>query len=102
MSDENSDTSPVRIKWEVPLPWLLGVLAIIVAQAGIVYFGQIRQAEILVEQGATIKDVLRQVRDLSALISSNNVKDVEHDMKIADHERRLQAAEFRELQRTQR
>lgn len=99
MTDENSEKSPVRIKWEVPLPWLLGVLAIIVGQAGIVYFGQIRQAEILVEQSSAIKDVLRQVRELNSLISSNNVKDVEHDMKIADHERRMQAAEFREMQR---
>jgi len=98
MSDqeESREVSPIRIKWEVPLPWLLGAMFVIVGQAIGVYFSQQRQGEMLVEQMAAQKELLRQVKDLSMMISSNNVKDVEHDMKIADHERRLQAYELRQ------
>lgn len=113
MSDDNSRASEqqdggFRVRWEVPLPWLISGMVLICAQAAIVYFGQIRQGELQqeqaiaikelrLEQSASIKELTRQVRELSQIITINNVKDVEHDLKLADHDRRLTLIEGRYL-----
>lgn len=89
------DESKIRIRWEVPLPWLLGGALFLGGQAAILYFGQIRQGELIAEQSSKITDMTKQVRDLNTLIGSNNLKDVEHDLKLADHERRMIVLEAR-------
>lgn len=94
-TDTSESESRIRIRWEVPLPWLVGGLIVICVQAAIVYFGQIRQGEIQQEQNVSIKELVKQVRELNTLIISNNVKDVEHDFKLIDHERRLASLESR-------
>jgi hypothetical protein len=83
----------LRIRWEVPLPWLIGGIVVICVQAAIVYFAQVRQGELLAEQSITIRELLKQVKEINLLITSGNLKDVEHDLKISDHERRLNYVE---------
>jgi hypothetical protein len=99
MSEANLDCqdSPLRIKWEVPLPWLIGGIVLICFQSAVVYFGQIRQGELILDQSAKIAELSKKLGEVSTLIGTNNVKDVEHDLKLADHERRLQIAEMRSV-----
>lgn len=99
MPEANPDAadSGIRIRWEVPLPWLISGMALICAQAAVVYFGQVRQGELQQSQSIAIKEMTKEMRDLNSLITSNNVKDVEHDLKLADHDRRIQAVEVRAM-----
>jgi hypothetical protein len=102
MDNDSSQTpSGIRIEWKVPLTWLIGSLGIICGQAAIVYFSQIRLGEKFEEQNATIKDLTKQMREMNQLIGSTNIKDIEHDLKLSDHERRLQNLESRASQLTQ-
>ena len=94
MTEKNSDRP--RVGWEVPITWLIGGLGVICIQAAVVYFGQVRQGEILQEQSLTIRELSKQLGHLSQLITSTNVKDVEHDMKLNEHERRITALESRQ------
>lgn len=71
-----------RIGQELPLPWLLGIIAIIGAQAVAVYYQVARQGEL-------VADLIKQVSQLSSDIGAKNLKDVEHDMRLADHDRRM-------------
>ena len=93
--NEDPTMSPIRIKWEVPLPWLISGAVLMFIQAMFLYFGQIRLGELQVEQSVSIKELAKKVGELSVLIGSNNLKDVEHDLKLADHERRMQSLEAR-------
>lgn len=94
-----SRTEFVRVKWEVPLPWLISGAIFLAGQAAVVYFGQVRQGELITEQSVMIKDLTRQFRDLNTLISSNNLKDVQHDMMLADLVRRVHNIETTQLSR---
>ena len=80
------DDGPVTITRAIPLTWVLSVLAAIVAQAAVVYFTQQRQGELLQAMAIELKQV-------STTVSNSGTKDVEHDFRLADHERRLQALE---------
>ena len=71
-----------RIGQELPLPWLLGIIAIIAVQAVAVYYQVARQGEL-------VADLIKQVSQLSSDIGAKNLKDVEHDLRLADHDRRL-------------
>jgi hypothetical protein len=79
---------PIKVNREIPLWGLICVIAVIAGQAVTLWFGQQRQAEVLNEMSA-------QVRQMSLDLGARNLKDVEHDLRLADHERRLLASEAR-------
>jgi hypothetical protein len=79
---------PIKVNREIPLWGLICVIAVIAGQAVTLWFGQQRQAEVLSEMSA-------QVRQMSLDLGARNLKDVEHDLRLADHERRMLAAEAR-------
>lgn len=87
------DDARVRMKYEVPLTWLLGVMAVIVGQAAAVYFAQQRQGELIVILAESNRELAAQVRVLSVLLNNKDIKDVQHDLQLADHDRRLLSIE---------
>lgn len=86
MTHTRSDDPPIKITREIPMPWLIGIIGAGFLQAVLVYYKQDAQAEAIVKLTA-------EVRQLSTDIGSKNLKDVEHDLKIADHERRILSLE---------
>lgn len=80
------DDGPVTITRSIPLTWVLSVLAAVIGQAAVVYFTQQRQGELL-------QDMARELKAVSATVSASSSKDVEHDFRLSDHERRLQSIE---------
>jgi predicted transcriptional regulator len=76
----------LRVTREVPFPWLVGLVAVGIANAAVMYYKQS-------EQDKKLSDLLSEIRQLSASVSQGNLKDVEHDLKIADIQRRLIALE---------
>jgi hypothetical protein len=90
--EEGTETA-LRISWIVPLPWLIGGALGLAINAAALYYGQLRQGEIQVEQKEVLKDMAVQMRELRSLISTTNSKDFQHDTKLEEHERRIQALE---------
>lgn len=94
-----NDPSPMKITREIPLPWLIGIIAAGFLQAALMYFKQESQGEAIAKltntQTDEIKKLTAEVRQLSVDIGAKNLKDVEHDLKIADHERRILTLEAR-------
>lgn len=90
MAHTRSDDPPVKITREIPLPWLVGIVAIGVFQAILIWFNQQAQTE-------QIKTLGSDVRALSVDIGAKNLKDVEHDLKLSDHERRIVGLEARKV-----
>lgn len=80
------DDGPVTITRSIPLTWVLSVLAAVIGQAVVVYFTQQRQGELL-------QDMARELKQVSTTLGVSSSKDVEHDFRLSDHERRLQAIE---------
>lgn len=76
----------LRIKYEVPLPWLIGGVVFIAGQAATVWFSQ----QSLTESN---RDLVQQIRSLSVQLNGKDIKDVQHDLQLADHERRMLAIE---------
>jgi hypothetical protein len=83
---DDDPESPFTITRAIPLPWLLSGIIAIIGQAGVVYFAQQRQGELI--QAMTI-----ELKAVSQAVNTSTVKDVEHDFRLNDHERRLQAIE---------
>lgn len=83
----------LRISWAIPLPWLIGACVLVIGQGATVYYTQLRQGDILAQQSASIADLAAQVRVLSAQLSSKDGKDIEHDFRINDLDRRMQTIE---------
>lgn len=83
---DDEPNKPFTITRSLPLYWLLSVLAALIGQAAVVYFAQQRQGELI--QGMT-----GELKQVVTAISTSNIKDVEHDFRLSDHERRLQALE---------
>lgn len=82
------DSAPVKIMREVPLPWLIGVVAWLVFQGAVLWYGQ--QA-----QNQALKDLSAEIKELRASSKSDDLKIVEHDLRLTDHERRIQVLEQR-------
>ena len=101
MAHHRSDDppGPFKVTREIPTPWLIGIVAAGFFQAVMLYAKQESQAGAIEKMGISQTDEIRklslQVQQLSADIGSKNLKDVEHDLKIADHERRILAVEAR-------
>jgi hypothetical protein len=85
---QRAEDPPLKITREIPLPWLIGLGVGLIVQAVTVWVGQ--QA-----QGQAIKDMTVELRELRAAAAAGGLKTVEHDLKLADHERRLQVLEQR-------
>jgi hypothetical protein len=82
MNHRHDDGPMVRVTREVPLPWLVGLVAVGIANAAVMYYKQS-------EQDKKISDILVEVRSMTAAVNQGNLKDVEHDLKIADLQRRV-------------
>ena len=99
MAHTRSDDPPVKITREIPLPWLVGIVAAGFLQAALMYFKQETQGaaieKLSLSQTEEIRKLSTQVQQLSTDIGTKNLKDVEHDLKIADHERRVLSLEAR-------
>lgn len=80
------DHPPLKVTREIPLPWLIGIVGAGFLQATLVYYKQDDQTK-------QISALSAEVRQLSVDIGTKNLKDVEHDLKIADHERRILSLE---------
>jgi hypothetical protein len=86
---------PIKITREIPLPWVLSVVAAIVAQGAVVWFTQKSQGELITQQSESIKALAVELRAVTNDLNTGRVKDLEHDLKLADHERRLGTVEAR-------
>lgn len=84
-----ADNDRLRIKYEVPLTWLLGVVGFMLAQAAMMYYGQQRQGELIVALTTSNTELATQIKALSAQLSTKDLKDVQHDFQLLDHERRI-------------
>lgn len=78
--------SPVKITREIPLHWLIGIVVGIAFQAAIVIVGQVQQQK-------SIDALTVEVKELRAAAAAGGLKTVEHDLRLVDHERRLQVLE---------
>lgn len=83
------DPNRVRVTRELPLAWILTLVGSIAAQAILLWAGQR-------EQGQQLMQLTDSVRTMSADVKPVSIKVTEHDVRIADHERRLQACEIRQ------
>jgi hypothetical protein len=83
-----ADGQTVRVTREIPLPWLVTIAAGLVAQGVTLWTGQ--QA-----QGAAIKDLIAEVREMRQAVNAATIVSAEHTMRFADIERRLNALEQR-------
>jgi predicted RND superfamily exporter protein len=83
------DVTPVKITREIPLWGLVSAIGLFAAQAVALYYGQIALTKTQTEQTESIKQLTAEVKSLSNSIQANNVKDVEHDLKLNDLERRV-------------
>ena len=82
MQHRHTDEPFVRVTREVPFPWLVGLVGMGIANAAVMYYKQS-------EQDKKMTDILTELRQITATVNQNNLKDVEHDLKIADIQRRL-------------
>lgn len=85
---EDSPQSRWRISKDIPVVWLLGGAVAVVLSFAQTYAGQLRVIEKINEMSITLNT-------LSAQAGKKDMKDVEHDLRISDHERRLLVLEQR-------
>lgn len=78
----------VKIDRVIPLPWLIGILGMVAANAAAVYYGQ----QQLVEKFSELKI---DVRALAGTAAHLNGRDIEHTLRIQSIERRLDTLEAR-------
>jgi hypothetical protein len=89
------DDHPLKITREIPLPWLIGLgiaLAVAIAQN---WLGQEKTADAVLRLTVTVAEQTKQIQAMSVELGSKNLKDVEHDLKFGDIERRLGLVENR-------
>ena len=78
----HEDPVGLKVSREIPLPWLIGIVAAGFLQAALVYYKQDAQAE-------QIAKLIKEVQTLSTALSGKDLKDLEHDLKIADLQTRM-------------
>lgn len=93
MTHRATDKGPIHVGREIPLPWLIGAALSIVGQAVLIWNGQEKQAESIARMTTQLTEQTKQIQSLSVEIGAKNLKDVEHDLKLADHERRISVIE---------
>lgn len=89
MSHRATDKGPIHVGREIPLPWLIAAALSIVGQGVLIWNGQDKQAGAIERMAEAGAEQAKQIQALSIEIGAKNLKDVEHDLKIADHERRI-------------
>lgn len=78
----HEDPVGLKVSREIPLPWLIGIVGTVFLQAALVYYKQDVQADAIVK-------LTEQVKGLSSALSSKDLKDLEHDIRIADLQTRM-------------
>lgn len=78
---------PIKIVREVPLWGLVTALALIAGQAISMFITQARQGDAQVALATQITAQTEQIKHLAQAVTSNNLKDMEHDMKIQQLEK---------------
>jgi hypothetical protein len=76
----------LKVNRDIPLPWLIGGAVFLIAQAVTLIGGQQQQA-------SNIKELTTELKELRSAAVAGGLKNVEFDLKITDHERRLQTLE---------
>lgn len=77
----------------IPLSWLISVGIAVVVQAALIWQGQEKQSDAILRMTAQLVEQTKQIQSLSVEIGAKNLKDVEHDLKLADHDRRISTLE---------
>lgn len=93
MHHRATDKGPIHVGREIPLPWLVGAALSILGQGILIWNGQEKQADAIARMTTQLTEQTKQIQSLSVEIGAKNLKDVEHDLKIADHERRISVLE---------
>lgn len=96
---EEDQAQIVRVTRDVPLWSIISALVVVGVQAAALYYGQVRQTELLNTQSSTIKELTAQVQQLSVDITKSNLKAVEYDFRIGDLSRRVQQLETNSFNR---
>jgi hypothetical protein len=78
----------VRIDRVIPLTWVLGIVGAGIVNAAVAYSTQQQLIAQVGALAAEVKELRIEVRALSA-------RGVEHGVRLAEHERRIQALEVR-------
>lgn len=94
MHTRPDDPKPLHITREIPLPWLLSAVAAALIQAILIWSGQEKQADATGRLTTQVLEQTKQIQSLTVEIGAKNLKDVEHDLKITDHDRRIGALEL--------
>lgn len=84
----HEDPVGLKVSREIPLPWLIGIVAAGFLQAALVYYKQDAQAEAIVK-------LTKEVQALTTALSGKDLKDLEHDIRIADLQTRMTDAQAR-------
>lgn len=88
-----TDPPIVKVTRDIPLPWLIGLVAAGIAQAVLMYAGQQRQAELIQDQSAKISSLTVQIQGLVEQVNKVNLANVGYEYRITDMDRRLRAVE---------
>jgi len=78
----HEDPIGLKVSREIPLPWLVGIVAAGFLQAALVYYKQDAQAEAIVK-------LTKEVQALTTALGGKDLKDLEHDIRIADLQTRM-------------
>lgn len=78
----HEDPVGLKVSREIPLPWLIGIVGTVFLQAVLVYYKQDAQAEAIVK-------LTEEVQALTTALGGKDLKDLEHDIRIADLQTRM-------------
>jgi hypothetical protein len=93
MHHRNDDSGPIKVTREIPLWGILTVIGAIAGQGILLWAGQREQSINLGTIGEQIKAQSVEIQRLSVAVGSKDLKDVEHDIKLDDLQRRLNKIE---------
>lgn len=89
-----TDTGIIKITREVPLWSLASAIGLVALQAVGLYYRQDDLAKTQITQNESIRSLTAEVKSLGAAISAKDMKDLEHDYKIVDLDRRVTKTEL--------
>jgi nitrate/nitrite transporter NarK len=86
-SDEGGNVGPALR--QIPVTWLASLAIGLVGHAITMWVAVEKNIDATVRASVAVQDLAKETRELRVEIGRNNSKDIEHDYKLADHERRL-------------
>lgn len=89
MPPEARDDNRLRVRYEVPLTWLLSGAVFLACQAALVYFSVQRQGELITGLTESQRELTKEVSAMRAQQGPRDLKDAQHDFALQDHDRRL-------------